>query len=255
MGLTLLPVFVLGAVAGSFANVVIHRVPKGASIVKPGSACPACGHRLSAGENVPLVSFLVQRGRCRGCGGRISPRYVVVEILVGSLWVLTFLRIGLRPQLPAYLLFVTALVVLSAIDLEVRRLPNKVLGPGFLGGLVLLAAASAASGQWAPLGGALAGALAYGIPMLGLAIAVPAGMGMGDVKFAGYLGLHLGFVDLPHVAVGAFAGFFLGAFAGVAMMAAGKKGRKETIPFGPAMAAGAATALFWGRPVLRFWLG
>lgn len=171
------------------------------------------------------------------------------------LWLLTAVRVGIQPELPAFLVFVTALVVLSLIDLEVRRLPNKILGPGTLLALVLLGAAAAVAGDPGPLKGAGVGALAYAIPMLALAIAVPAGMGMGDVKFAGYLGLHLGSIDLLHVAVGAFMGFLIGAAAGVFMMAVGKRGRKETIPFGPAMAAGALVALFWGRPIVRLWLG
>lgn len=245
----------MGAVFGSFANVLIYRVPRGASIVKPGSACPACGRNLSPLENLPLLSYFFLRGRCRSCREKISVRYPIVEILVGVLWVCTAVRIGPDPRLPAYLIFVTLLVALSLIDLEVRRLPNRILAPGAAAGLVLLGVAAVVAGQSNILTRGLVGALAYSVPMLALAIAVPAGMGMGDVKFAAYLGLHLGSIDLLHVVVGSFSGFFLGAVAGLVAVAVGKKGRKETIPFGPAMATGALVAFFWGHHIIRVWLG
>lgn len=223
--------------------------------MKPRSACPECGRTIPGLENIPVVSYLAQRGRCRGCGLPISLRYPVVELLVAAAWGLTAWRIGLRPVLPAFLAFVTALVILSAIDLEVRRLPNKIIGPGSLVGMVLLGGAALAEGRLSLLKGAALGVLAYGIPMLALALAVPAGMGMGDVKFAGYIGAHVGSISLPHVAVAAFTGFFFGAVAGVSLILFGKKGRGETIPFGPSMAAGAVVAVWYGHPILRAWLG
>ncbi|MGI8426942.1 MAG: prepilin peptidase [Actinomycetota bacterium] len=247
--------FVLGTIAGSFANVVVHRVPKGLSIVRPGSQCPGCGHALNWFENVPIASYILLRGRCRTCRSKISPRYLVIEALMGAAWALVTLRVGVKPELPAFLWLVSVLVVLSAIDLETRRIPNKILGPSAIASAALLVAAALISGSTSPLVTAGLGALSYGLPMLGLAIAVPAGMGMGDVKLAAYLGMHLGWFTLWHVAVGAFAGFFIGAFAGITLMAVNGKGRKQTIPFGPAMAAGAGVAIFAGAPILRLWLG
>lgn len=247
--------FLPGLVAGSFANVVIHRVPRGESIVRPPSSCPRCSRRLSPLENLPLLSFLLLRGRCRGCGARISLRYPVVELGIALLWVGAGIGIGFTPQLPAHLVFVSTLVTLAAIDVDCRRLPNKVLAPTTIMALLLLGGAAVFSGRPAALQGAGAGAVAYGVPMLALALAVPGGMGMGDVKFAAYLGLHLGSMSLLHVAVGAFSAFSLGALGGISMIFLGKKGRKETIPFGPAMALGAGVSLFWGESILRWWLG
>lgn len=242
-----------GLAFGSFANVVVHRVPRSESIVVPGSACPSCGTPLAWYDNIPLLSFLVLRGRCRHCHATISVRYPLVEGLVGVLWALTALVVGLRPELPAFLAFVTVLVMLGAIDLEHRRLPNRILGPASIVAGVLLLAAAPFSG-WTPLLMALAGAAAYGGPMLLLGLAFPAGMGGGDIKLAGYIGLHLGWLGLLHVLVGAMAGFIVGGVVGVALLVAGRKGRKDPVPFGPAMAVGALVALFAGEVILRFWL-
>lgn len=172
---------------------------------------------------------------------------------MGVLWALTALVVGLRPELPAFLAFVTVLVMLGAIDLEHRRLPNRILGPASIVAGVLLLAAAPFSG-WTPLLMALAGAAAYGGPMLLLGLAFPAGMGGGDIKLAGYIGLHLGWLGLLHVLVGAMAGFIVGGVVGVALLVAGRKGRKDPVPFGPAMAVGALVALFAGEVILRFWL-
>lgn len=242
-----------GLAFGSFANVVVHRVPRSESIVVPGSACPSCGTPLAWYDNIPLLSFLVLKGRCRHCHATISVRYPLIEGLVGVLWALTALVVGLRPELPAFLAFVTVLVMLGAIDLEHRRLPNRILGPASIVAGVLLLAAAPFSG-WTPLLMALAGAAAYGGPMLLLGLAFPAGMGGGDIKLAGYIGLHLGWLGLLHVLVGAMAGFIVGGVVGVALLVAGRKGRKDPVPFGPAMAVGALVALFAGEVILRFWL-
>ena len=256
MGTFALPAaFFLGLIAGSFANVVIYRVPKGMSIVRPGSACPSCGHTLTWYENVPVASYVLLGGRCRACKEPISPRYLAVELVMGAAWVLVTTRIGIHPELPAFLWFASVLVVLSVVDLQTRRIPNKILGPCAAVSVGLLAAGAAFWSNLGPLANAGAGIFLYGLPMLGLAVAVPAGMGMGDVKLAAYLGMHLGWLSLWHVAVGAFAGFFIGAVAGIAVMAINGKGRKQTIPFGPAMAAGAGLALFAGSPILKIWLG
>jgi leader peptidase (prepilin peptidase) / N-methyltransferase len=247
--------FVFGAVFGSFANVVIYRVPKGLSIVRPPSACPSCGKPIAWFDNLPVVSYLALRGRCRNCGERIGPRYLVVELANAALWVAVTIRIGLHPQLAAFLAFATVLVILSAIDLQTRRLPNAVLGPAAAIAVVLFSAAAAVSGDWGALGRAAIGSLAYALPLFLIAVIVPAGMGMGDVKFAAYLGLHLGWLGLGQVGVGAFAGFLIGAVGGVVLIATGQKGRKDPVPFGPSMAAGALAAFFVGGPVVQAWLG
>jgi leader peptidase (prepilin peptidase) / N-methyltransferase len=251
----LLPVLaVLGSVFGSFANVAIHRVPLGKSVIRPRSACPSCGTRLSGVENVPILSWIALRGRCRHCQARISPRYPVVELLTAVVWVLLAMRIGWKPELAAYLIFGTTLVILSVIDLDIRRLPNKVLAWAALVGAVLFGFATVVKGDVTPLVHGLEGALAYGIPMFVIGLISPAGMGMGDVKFAPYLGFHLGWLRLGFVPVGAFLGFFFGAVIGALLMAIGRAGRKTKIPFGPFMALGAFVCIFAGDAILRTWL-
>lgn len=248
-------VFVWGLAVGSFANVAIYRVPLGMSVVRPRSACPSCATQIVWYDNIPVFSFVFLGGKCRHCGSRISARYPLVEAMVGLLWVGTFLRFGLSADLAVFFPFVTALVILSAIDAEHRRLPNKVLGPATVIAVVLLAIAAAATGRWESLGNAGLGAAAYGLPMFTLAFAYPKGMGLGDVKLAGYLGLHLGWLGLTHVLLGAVIGFFAGGFTGIVLLATGRRGRKDMIPFGPFMAAGALVAVFFGGQILRLWLG
>lgn len=248
-------VFSFGAVFGSFANVVIHRLPRGESVAFPGSHCPNCGRSIAWFENVPLLSYVALRARCRGCSKPISIRYPAVEALTGAACVATAFQIGLKPELPAFLTFVVTLIILSAIDLEHRRIPNKILGPASVAAAVLLAGAAVISGAPGLLVRVALGALAYGVPMLLIALAAPSGMGMGDVKLAAYLGGHLAWFSMAHVAVGAFLGFFLGSFVGLLLIALGRKSRKDGIPFGPSMAAGAGAALLLGAPILKLWLG
>ena len=165
------------------------------------------------------------------------------------------LRFGLVAELPAFLAMGTALIILSAIDFEHRRLPNKILGPAAIVSLGLLTLAAGLTSDWERFLFGLVGGLAYALPLFLLAVAVPKGMGGGDIKLAAYLGLHLGWLGLAHVGVGAILGFLFGAVAGVALIAAGKKGRKDPIPFGPFMALGALVAVFFGEPIVRAWLG
>jgi len=247
--------FLFGMAVGSFANVVVHRVPLGMSVVSPRSACPGCGAALAWYDNIPLLSFVVLRGRCRNCGRRISLRYPVVEVVVGAVWAGMVRRIGIHPELPAFLAFGTTLVILSAIDLEHHRLPDKVLGPAAIVAVVLLVPAAAAGGRWVALEHAGVGALAYGAPMLVLGLAAPSAMGGGDVKFAPYLGLHLGWLGLRLVLAGALLGLIAGGLGGVALLIAGKKGMKDAIPFGPFMALGALGAILLGPSALRVWVG
>lgn len=234
---------------------MIHRVPIGVSIVRPPSACPGCGSQLRWFDNLPILSWIVLRGRCRTCKQKISMRYPIVESLVGLLWAANVAQFGLVPELPAFLALSTVVVILSAIDLEHRRIPNKILGPSTLFALVLIAGAAVAKGEVSLLAQSLLGGLAYFLPMLAIGLISAKGMGFGDIKFSGYLGLHLGWLGLGHVFIGAFAGFFLGALIGVASIAAGRKSRKDFIPFGPSMALGAIGAIFLGDRLLELWLG
>lgn len=248
--------FVGGLVFGSFGTVAVFRVPRGYSVVAPRSACPNCEQPIAWYDNVPLVSYALLRGRCRNCGVRIPLRYPVLEVVTGGVWVAIVARLGVHPWLPAYLAFGTALVILSAIDVEHHRLPNRVLGPASIIAVVLFVPAAAVShGGWAMLGRAGLGAVAYGLPMLVLGLAAPSAMGGGDVKFAPYLGFHLGWYGLRFVAGGALLGLIAGGLGGALLLAVGRKGLKDAIPFGPFMALGALVMLLMGNSFLRPWLG
>ncbi|WP_375496742.1 prepilin peptidase [uncultured Jatrophihabitans sp.] len=243
----------LGLVVGSFLNVVIHRVPRQESLVRPGSHCPQCNTEIRARHNVPLAGWLVLRGKCADCAAPISARYPGVELVTAVLFVATTLQLAqlhLLAALPAYLFFVSAGVALAVIDLDVHRLPNAIVYPSYLVIAVLLTAACAVTGSFEPLiRAALAGAVLFSF-FLALAFASPKGMGLGDVKLAGVLGMALGFLSYPAVLVGTFAAFLLGGFVGAVLILARRAGRTSLIPFGPAMVGGALIALFASAPLV-----
>jgi leader peptidase (prepilin peptidase)/N-methyltransferase len=242
-----------GVVFGSFGSVVMHRVPRQSSIVKPRSRCPACDHELSAADNIPILSYVLLRGRCRYCSARISSRYLASELLTGALWVLAVVRLGVDWHLLAYLPFLWVLVVLSLIDLEHKILPNRIVYPSLVAGPVLLAVVALTGPGFDPWLRGLAGAAAGGGAFFVIALISPAGMGMGDVKLAALIGMFLGYLSWGRVLTAFFLSFLLGAVTGIGLMIAGRAGRKSAIPFGPFMALGAVIALLYGDPLIRLW--
>ena len=243
-----------GLVFGSFANVVVHRVPLKQSIVKPASRCPSCGTPLRARDNIPVVSWLVLRGKCHNCGARISPRYPAIEILVGVLFALAAWRIRPATDLIAYLPLLWVLVVLSFIDLEHKLLPNRIVVPSIVAGIALLGIAAAlgpGAGSWvrALEGGAVAFASFFV-----LALISPRGMGMGDVKLSAVLGLALAYQGWGRLFVGFLIAFAAGAVGGVALIAAKRAGMKSEVPFGPYLALGTIVSLLFGAPLVHAWL-
>jgi leader peptidase (prepilin peptidase)/N-methyltransferase len=240
---------VLGLAVGSFLNVVVHRVPRGESLLRPGSHCPQCLVAVRLRHNVPVLSWLVLRGRCAHCRQPIGARYPLVEAGTAVLFVAVTARFGATLELPAYLYLAAVAVTLALIDLDVRRLPNAIVLPSYVvGGLLLLPAAAVHSDWWSAGRGLLAMAALWAF-YLALAFLYPGGMGFGDVKLAGLLGLYLGWLGWSSLWVGAFAGFLLGGLAGAGLLLAGRANRKTAIPFGPAMLAGALLALFVAGPV------
>lgn len=247
--------FLLGLLIGSFLNVVIWRLPRGESLSHPGSHCPGCGHAVRPYDNVPVVSWLVLRGRCRDCGARISPRYPLVELLTGVLFGVMAWEFGATWELPAYLYLAAVGVALAFIDLDTRRLPNALTLPSYVVGLVLLAVPAVLDARLDDLVRAVLGAAAlFGFYFL-LALIYPAGMGFGDVKLAGVLGLYLGFLGWDAVIVGGFAGFLIGAVVGVGLMVAGRARRRTAVPFGPSMLAGTLVGVLWGSALGSWYLG
>ncbi len=234
-----------GLVIGSFLNVVIHRVPLKKSIVWPTSHCPACGEGIKPRDNIPLLSYMMLRGRCRSCGGYISARYPVVEASTGVLFGAAAYKFGLSLQLVSALVLIIALVSLAGTDLEHRLLPNAIVGPAALAGLVLSILANPERWWVYPVS-----ALVIAGGLLGLALLYPGGMGMGDVKMGGMLGAFLG----PYAALAVFAGAFVGALTGGLLMVAGKMQRRSALPFGVFMAFGGIFTLFFGPGLWRMYL-
>lgn len=246
MSVVLILCGVLGLLFGSFLNVVIWRVPRGESVVRPPSHCPSCGVPIRSRDNVPVVSWLALRGRCRNCKTRVSGRYPLVELLTGTVFVLVAWRVGLHPALPAYLYLGAVGIALAFIDIDTRRLPDPLTYPSYLVGLVLLGVAALAGDGLSSYLRALEGMAALAVFYLVIVLAYPKGMGLGDVKLAGVLGLFLGWLGWGALAVGAFAGFLLGGLFGIALLLTQRAGRKSAIPFGPFMIAGALVGILAG---------
>ena len=247
---------ILGLVFGSFATVAAHRIPKHESIVGGRSRCPNCGHTIRAAENVPLFSFLIQRGRCRGCGQRISPRYPLIEVATAVLFGLSAAKFGASVEAIVFAAFFWVLVVLTAIDIDYRLLPNRVVYPAFATGWVGLGMAALVNEDLSSLRDAAMGALIFGGFFFVVAFIYPVGMGGGDVKLAFVLGTFLGYVGGPGVvAVGMFLAFVLGGVVGVVAMVVSRAGRKTQIPFGPFLALGTVLGIFLGQAIVDFYVG
>jgi leader peptidase (prepilin peptidase)/N-methyltransferase len=239
----------IGLFVGSFLNVVIYRVPAGESVVRPRSRCPRCQTQIGSLDNIPVLSWLLLRGRCRHCGAAISGRYPLIEVATAVLFGLMGFWLGLSWQLPAFLYLAAVGIALSMIDLDTRRLPNSIVLPSYAVALALLALPTVIEGRWPDLGRAcLGGVVAFAV-YFALAMIYPAGMGFGDVKFAGVLGIFLGWVGWAAVAVGIFAAFVVGAVVGIGLILVRRGGRKTAIPFGPFMFVGALIGL-WAGPGL-----
>jgi leader peptidase (prepilin peptidase)/N-methyltransferase len=232
--------FAPGLALGSFLNVVAARLPRRRSIVRPPSACMSCEREIRWYDNVPLVSYAVLRGRCRHCQERIPLIYPAVELVTAVLIAGCVLAFGLSGKAAVAAFFCAVLVAVSAIDLEHRIIPNRIVLPA---AVVVLAANTALepSPKWA-----LGGLGAFGF-LFAAALVYPAGMGMGDVKFALLMGVALG----KTVSVALMAGMLAAMVPGLVLMARhGAKGRKMGIPFGPFLALGSVVALFWGQELL-----
>jgi leader peptidase (prepilin peptidase) / N-methyltransferase len=244
---------VLGLVVGSFLTVLIHRVPRRESIVRPGSRCPACGTPLRAIDNVPVVSYLLLRGRCRACGERISIAYPLVELGSAALFVAAALVFedDFRAALVAP--FLGLMLAVAVIDARFRIVPNRIVYPA----LLLFAAAIVVgdlAGARVDAPRAALGMLAYALPLFLIAVALPHGMGMGDVKLVALIGLVLGSLGLAYVAVAAGMGIVAGGLGALTAMVALRYGRKQQMPFGPFLAAGGVAAALAGAPIASAYL-
>lgn len=238
-------VFVVGAALGSFLNVVIYRLPHGESLVRPRSRCPHCGAAITPRDNIPVISYILLRGRCRACRKPISARYPVVEVTTAALLTVLWMREGPTIQFVAAALFMLMLITIFFVDLDHRIVPNAITYPGTLLGLLLAV----------PQGrilDALLTAAGAGAFFLLIALVSRGGMGGGDIKLAAMMGAFLGW---PAIAFALLVAFTTGAAAGVYLIASGRRSRKDPIPFGPSLAAGAMVAWFAAAPVIAWYTG
>lgn len=246
---------VLGLLVGSFANVPIHRWPAGGTVTQPArSACPACSTTIRARDNIPVVSWLVLRGRCRDCQAPISPRYAVVEVATATLFGAVAAVWGLDPLLPALLVLAWAAVVATAIDLEHRIIPNRLTLRLPLVLLPLVVLAAAVDGAWGDLRRGLVAAVALPAGMLALSelyrlLRGRDGIGLGDVKYAISLGLVVGYLGGLHLVVLGYGAVLSAVVVAVVLLALRRVALASRIPFGPYLAGGAMLAVLAGEPL------
>jgi leader peptidase (prepilin peptidase)/N-methyltransferase len=247
MALTGSFVFFGGMAVGSFVSVVAHRVPRRLPVGMDRSRCPSCENQIAAYDNIPVLSWLLLHGRCRSCGTRIPARYPLLELGLGVAFLITFLVLrDDTGQLALGLIFVATLAAITITDLELRLIPNRILLVSAIAGIALAAIVDPAS---LPERG-LAAVGASGL-LLVTALAYPKGMGMGDVKLAGVMGIYLGSAVIPALLIG----FLSGAVVGLGVIAAeGAEARKKGIPFGPFLALGGFVALLAGDQLIHWYL-
>ena len=255
-----LPIFLLGAIVGSFLNVCIVRIPKGGSVVHPPSHCPGCKTAIRFYDNIPLLSYIALLGRCRACGEHISPRYFIVELLMASLAVILYYQFSFSLAFLVSFVFVAALIVISFIDLDVRIVPDVISLPGIIAGLLFSVVARYGINDPfelipSPLN-ALIGVLVGGGFLLALAWVYEAftgveGMGGGDIKLLAMIGAFLGWTSIPFTLL--FASL-TGSVIGIGFMIAKGVGRRFALPFAPFLCLGALLYLFFGNELIQFYL-
>ncbi len=235
--------FVVGCIFGSFYNVVIYRLPLGQSIVRPASKCPACGHAIAAYDNIPLVSYLLLGGRCRHCKAAISLRYPLVEGLSGLLALLLFRRYGLHPQLAIEFIFCSLLLIITMIDLDTMEIPNILSLPGIVLGLALSLFTPGLS-WWESLLGIMAGGgIFFLIAAVFALVRRKEGLGMGDIKLLAMIGAFIGWKGVVFtILVSSVSGMIIA----LPLMWRSGKGLGLAVPYGPFLAFGAVSYIFWG---------
>lgn len=235
----------LGLCVGSFLNVVVHRLPRGENLNHPGSHCPSCGHAVRPYDNVPVVSWLVLRGRCRDCGNPISARYPLLEGVTGALWVaVVAVKWDDAAQIALGIVLVTLMVAVVPIDLEHKLILNKMTYPAAVLALIIGLVLDPGFVPEQLIAGAAAGGF-----FLLAALAYPKGMGLGDVKLAAVMGLYLGRAVAPAILIALLAGVLVGA------VVVQRHGRKAGVPFGPFLALGSVLALFVGDALVDAYTG
>lgn len=238
--------FLFGSVIGSFLNVCIYRMPRKESIVFPASHCPKCDANIKPYDNIPIISYIFLRGRCRGCGKKISLLYPFVEFLNAAGYAFIIYKFGPNINSLIYALFYSSLIVVTFIDLEHQIIPDRITLPGIVIGFVLGAAVLPVGWLNSLIGLFLGGGLFYLVAVLSRG-----GMGGGDIKLIAMIGAFLGWQS---VLLTIFLGALAGSVVGISLMIFKGKGRKYPVPFGPFLALGAVAALFWGNYIINWYI-
>jgi len=244
-------VFLLASMIGSFLNVCIHRIPSGQSVAFPASHCPQCGTAIRPWDNIPIVSYILLRGRCRHCRTRISPRYPVVETLTGFAGVGVLFAFGIVPHALLLFAFLCALIVITFIDIDHQIIPDVISLPGIVVGLAASFLPGAPTWMDSAIGVVLGGGILWAIAEGYFRLTGREGMGGGDVKLLAMIGAFLGWRAIP---VTLMIASLSGTALGVIMMLRAGEGRQMAIPFGPFLAFGAVVALFAGEPLIEWYL-
>src|SRR5665648_14275 len=242
----------LGLIVGSFSNVCIYRIPRNESIIFPASHCPKCHKTIRPFDNIPLLSYILLKGRCRHCKSKISIRYPVVEFLTGLTYLIIYLVYGLTIQTLVYIILSSALIIIAFIDLNQQIINDVISLPGIVIGFVISFFVPYISFINSALGVVIGGGIILIIGLAGSVIFKKEAMGGGDVKLAAMIGAFLGW---RYIIISLFLGFFLGALAGIFLIMSKIKKREDVIPFGPFIVLGSFITLFWGGQIISWYLG
>ena len=251
-GINVVLIFILGLIVGSFSNVCIYRIPKNESIVYPASHCPKCHSPIKPVDNIPLLSYILLKGRCRNCKSKISIQYPIVEFLTGLTYLIIYLTYGLSIQSLIYIILSSALIIIAFIDLNEQIVPDVISLPGIVIGFILSFFVPYISFINSGLGVIVGGGTILIIGLGGSVIFKKEAMGGGDVKLAAMIGAFLGW---RFIIISLFLGFFLGALAGIILIMSKIKSREDVVPFGPFIILGSFITLLWGEKIISWYLG
>jgi len=242
----------LGLIVGSFSNVCIYRIPRNESIIYPASHCPKCGSLIKPVDNIPLVSYILLKGRCRNCKSKIPIQYPVVEFLTAVMYLIVYFIYGLSIQTLIYIILSSALIIIAFIDLNQQIIPDVISLPGIVIGFMLSFFVPYISFVNSFLGVVVGGGIILIIGLAGSLIFKKEAMGGGDVKLAAMIGAFLGW---RYILLSLLLGFFLGALTGIILMITKIKKREDTVPFGPFIILGSFITLLWGGQIISWYIG
>lgn len=251
-GIEIILIFILGLIVGSFSNVCIYRIPRNESVIYPASHCPKCSTTILTKDNIPLLSYILLKSRCRNCGSRISIKYPVVEFLTGLVYVIIYQIYGLSAQSLIYIILSSALIIIAFIDLGEQVIPEVISLPGIVVGLILSFFVHHISFVNSALGIVIGGGIILVIRLAGSLIFKKESMGIGDIELTAMIGAFLGW---RYITISLFLGFFFGALTGIFLILSKIKSREDAVPFGPFIVLGSFITLLWGEKILSWYVG